>query len=227
MLSEPSSGLPVMPDNLSYDINGIPDTAYSDDDLIKFLRDHKLNKSSPSFRYSNSGTALLSLVMEHATDKEFTALLNEHVISPFELKNTMLEVPVKKQGFFTDGSKQGKNVPHWDIFHAMAPAGGLRSTSEDLAIFLSAFLRDSNYRNTRNYMQKIRYSDNISDINVATGWFMNSSAKDNIYWVAGSTGGFSSFAGYSTSDNRFAIMLSNSNISLTESGLKILKSRAP
>jgi len=165
--------------------------------------------------------------MEYATGKDYLTLLNDYIILEFDLKNTMLDVPYQKLGLFADGSKQGKDIPHWDIFYAMAPAGGLRSTSDDLAIFLSDFLRNSKYRNTKNYMQKIRYRDNINDIRVATGWFINSSAKDNIYWVAGSTGGFSSFAGYRPSDNIFVIMLSNSNLSLTEAGLKILNSKSP
>jgi len=63
----------------------------------------------------------------------------------------------------------------------------------------------------------------LPPISVATGWFVKEIDGRSIYWVAGSTGGFSAFIGFNRETGKSAVVLSNSSINLNEAGWRILE----
>jgi CubicO group peptidase (beta-lactamase class C family) len=93
------------------------------------------------FLYSNIGYSLLGLAIQRANKKPYLDLLNEKIIAPYKLENTFIEIPPTKhkniaKGVSLDGhidfdgpTYERENAGSW------VPAGGLFSTTRDLAIF--------------------------------------------------------------------------------------------
>lgn len=217
-----TSGLPAMPDNLNGEVDGNPVAIYSENDLISYLNNLILPDSTPAFIYSNTGSALLGLIIEKATGKQFGELLAEYVTDRYNLNNTLIRIPENKLVQFADGSRAGSDVGHWDIFNPFTPAGGLRSSAEDLSLFLTEFLEDADNRKIRRIMERITPYVASSESGVAYGWFVNETGNGQLYWISGSTGGFSSFIGFNKKNDHSVVLLSNSNIGLKETGWKLL-----
>lgn len=221
-----TSGLPSMPDNLKREENGNPAAGYSEDDLLSFLNSYNLDNNSTTFTYSNTGTALLGLILECATGEKYSDLLHRYVTGRYNMNHTHIRVPDSQQTQFADGSSQGADIEHWDIFNFFAPTGGIRSSSEDLAVFLDEYLFNDENIKIRQRMEKIRIEDAGEGIHVASGWFVKVEEGERIYYSFGSTGGFSAFMGFTSNSRRYTVILSNSNIGLNETGWKLLSSPA-
>jgi hypothetical protein len=54
-----------------------------------------------------------------------------------------------------------------------------------------------------------RYPTGRKRVEVALGWFVSTSFRDEIIWKDGGTGGYATFIGYSTKSRRASILLSN------------------
>lgn len=215
------SGIPSMPDNVRKNEFDTGVSSYNDSLFIQFLNSLKSLNTDNEFIYSNSGIALLGLVLERSTNKSYSELLNKYVIQEFDLQSTFIDVPDSKKELFAKGSKVGINVEYWDMNNVLAPTGGIRSTAEDLSKFLCKFLCSDEYSSIRDSMLKNPITVNEETL-YFSGWFASKMNGSDHFWVAGSTGGFSSFMAYSKSSNRCVIILSNSNVRLNELGLQLL-----
>ncbi len=98
----------------------------------------------------------------------------------------------------------------------------MRSCTEDLVRFLLAYTRSDKWTGIRNLMEESgpRIEE---DIYAATGWLMSQDEHRRLYWINGSTGGFSAFLGYNPVNGSGLVVLSNSNREVTRLGLRLLK----
>ena len=84
------------------------------------------------FRYSNFGAALLGHALATRAGEPWEALLRSRITEPLGLRS------ISSVGAVAQPHRsRGKPVPPW-TFDAVAPAGALRSTAEDLLAFLAA-----------------------------------------------------------------------------------------
>src|SRR5262249_10533058 len=100
-------------------------------------------------------------------------------------------------------------VANWD-FLAMAGAGALRSTANDLLKFLALCLDPGDTPVAA--AQRMTLSERRNRANkrdVAEGWFVASRFSDEVVWKDGGTGGYATFIGYSTRTRKKCILLSN------------------
>lgn len=93
-----------------------------------------------TFQYSNVGMALLGKAIEHRTKNDYESLIVDRICRPLEMDDTRITLSAEQKnrrvaGHLEDGSRVG----HWN-FQAMAPAGGLFSTANDMLRFLEAQL---------------------------------------------------------------------------------------
>lgn len=111
-----------------------------------FKNDSLVSRPGTAYQYSSYGFNLLSAVMEKASHKDFLVLMNEEVFSPLGLKNTMADmndsiIHFRTRFYLCDG-KRWTNAPYVDNSYKWA-GGGFISSSEDIARFACALLRDN------------------------------------------------------------------------------------
>lgn len=110
-------------------------------DLYAHIATVKLSRAPGSeFSYSNVGYALLGHVIERVTKSDFDSLITKRISTPLNMSNTrVLLTPKQKskraRGHWNDGTRS----EHTN-FQAMAPAGSLHSTANDMLKFLAANL---------------------------------------------------------------------------------------
>ncbi len=94
--------------------------------------------------YTTGPYTIIAGVIEKAAGGDFLALMNQHVVSPLGLKNTIPNdrkaIIPHRTSFYVRENDQTVNAPYFDPSFKWAGAGYL-STAEDLAQFGSAFLK--------------------------------------------------------------------------------------
>jgi len=94
--------------------------------------------------YSNSGFAVLGAIIESISGRSYTDFIDQEILQPLNMRHTAFDasdaaVPMSRmspQGVLKDA----KPVPA--LFLRSSPAGGIYTTAEDLAIFLTALNED-------------------------------------------------------------------------------------
>ncbi len=95
-----------------------------------------------SAAYSNFGVAILGAALGAAWGTSYAEALQEHVLTPLGMSATSVGLTgTPAPAGLAPGHAGDKRVPNW-TFQAFAPAGALRSSARDLAIFLTACLHD-------------------------------------------------------------------------------------
>lgn len=88
------------------------------------------------YEYSNSGYALLQMLIEDVSGQTFCDYMREHVLEPLGLHSSGFEHPTPAGAFATPYDDDGKEIP---IYRLVAKsAGGMNSTIRDLAAFTCA-----------------------------------------------------------------------------------------
>ncbi|HEX2854578.1 MAG TPA: serine hydrolase [Opitutaceae bacterium] len=142
-LTTHSSGLPRLPANIGPDPDGNPDpyAAYDYDALVTGLRFHgPMATPGRSVAYSNFGVAVLGEALGAAWGTSYAEALHQHVLTPLGMKSTSLglaDAPPPAE--LAPAHVNGSRIPNW-TFRAFAPAGALRSSARDMALFLAACL---------------------------------------------------------------------------------------
>jgi CubicO group peptidase (beta-lactamase class C family) len=113
-------------------------TPLKDRDVLEILRLQARTRfpSGTSFRYSNSGYALLALIVEAASGKKFSAFLRENIFEPLSMRNTVAyeagvsEVPCRALGY----TRCGEMFQETDqsMTSAVLGDGGVYSSITDL-----------------------------------------------------------------------------------------------
>lgn len=96
---------------------------------------------STRFKYSNFGFALLGMVIEEITGKPYAAWMQDEIIGPAGLTETVTDMPLPRGTPMMDGHSGklllGRRVaiPGRQRLNALEPIGGFVSTARDLALF--------------------------------------------------------------------------------------------
>jgi D-alanyl-D-alanine-carboxypeptidase/D-alanyl-D-alanine-endopeptidase len=145
-LASQTSGLPRLPPGLfrrSLRQHRDPYAGFGEQDLFDALARTRL-KSAPGvrLRYSNFGFGLLGYVLARRAGTSYGELVYDRICAPLGLAETGLEIADTANGRVADGhNRRGRSVPHWHL-GALAGAGGLRSTLNDLLRFLDLQLTE-------------------------------------------------------------------------------------
>jgi len=116
------------------------------EEVLESIKDIELiAPPQTKLQYSNLGYALLGHAMEHISGLPYAEYVKEYILQPLGMKNSTFEDHWGRQnnpqvalGYTGDeGELAEPYIPPWDSFRAFIPAGGLWSTVEDLARFVS------------------------------------------------------------------------------------------
>jgi len=191
-LASQTSGLPRMPDNFNPKEPTNPYLDYSSKRLFEFLAKHQLRRPPGEYEYSNLGMGLLGTVLARQAGKSYEQLVVERICEPLKMNDTRITL--------TDDQRKRLAPPYngelhdernWD-FDALAGAGAIRSTTNDLLKLVAASLNDDDKRPVTEAIHeawKPRYSK-PGEIGVGLGWHI---ARDRVTrWHSGQTGGYTS-----------------------------------
>lgn len=101
--------------------------------------------------YSNEGNALIAVLVEQISNKDFNTFCKENIFQPLGMTHTFWRLDesfqsnlslVQPYNFENDEFEAVRHYTFTDY-----PNGGLRSTGKDLFTFLSAFVQDGNVNN--------------------------------------------------------------------------------
>jgi CubicO group peptidase (beta-lactamase class C family) len=222
-LANHSSGLPRIPDDIELqpDYNPLdPYKNYNRQMLFEFIKTVRLI-SEPGLKneYSNIGMALLGIILEKVYGKSFDELVQEKIAIPLKMESTAMSLSENQKQFFALGyNSSGEPTPYWNLTD-LAAAGGLKSSSADLLLFLEASL------NNENETLKLASTPSFTNGNtIGIAWHILKTRQGNtLTWHNGGTFGFSAFMGYVKEKNCAVIVLSNSGNMVDFISLGILK----
>ncbi|MGJ8685686.1 MAG: serine hydrolase [Nonlabens sp.] len=161
-----------------------------------------------SWIYSNMGYTVAGSIIEEVTDKSWQENLAEKIFIPLRMVNTYTDLESMKEtnnfsfGYGLSNGKTKKVL--YENYYNYKPAGGVRSTSKDLANWMMTWLNKGKF-NGENILPKkfvqnattihnIRPNENEENAFLfgdGLGWRMESSSGKYKVYHGGNTSGFS------------------------------------
>jgi hypothetical protein len=162
-------------------------------------------------------------------EKSYEALLKERILEPLKMNDTGITLPEDQKKRLAQGHNQGMEpVENWDI-PTLAGAGALRSTVNDMLVFLAANLGliRCNIRKPMEMTHDARIETGIPDLFMGLGWHIFKKHGSEIIWHNGGTGGYRTFAGFDKKNRMGVVVLSNSANSQDDIGFHLLNPGYP
>jgi CubicO group peptidase (beta-lactamase class C family) len=239
-LSTHSSGLPRLPSNLRPKDPRNPYADYSVDDMYQFLSDYELPRDPGSdlkgseLEYSNLGAGLLGHVLAYRAGTDYESLIRIRITEPLNMPDTGITLSSSmKRRMATGHNPRRAPIGNWD-FLALAGAGALRSSANDMLTFLEAFLgyKESPLAPAMKAMFEVRRTlgkANMGKANIGLGWFIFPTDGREIANHDGGTGGFCSYVGYDPKARIGVVVLSNAfaPAGVVDIGLHLLNPKVP
>lgn len=218
-LATHTSGLPRIPGNFTPRDPSNPYADYDDAKLYAFLPTAPLNSDiGTTYGYSNLGVGLLGQLLARRARTSYADLVQARITGPLGLKDTTITLTPAQKARLAVGHDSGLSpTPYWDL-DALAGAGALHSTANDLLAFLAAEL---GYVDTP---LKGAMADQLvprrpagGNLKVALGWHISpgpgasGDPAGEIVWHNGGTGGFRSFVGFDKARGVGVVVLMNTS----------------
>jgi len=170
------------------------------------------------WNYSNIGTGVLGLVLSENNETNYSEMVKNRIFKVLGMTESYFEVPDSKLPNFPEGNVNGESWSHWDLFNTgINPAGGIRSTISDMAIFARANLVPfrTSLGSPIELAQEPLYG--ITDsMWIGMNWLIE--PKKNLIWHNGSTMGFESILAISTKYSIAVVALTDTGIFTADSG---------
>ncbi len=212
-LATHTSGLPRMPGNFTPKDPANPYADYDDAKLYAFLGGAPLSSDiGTTYSYSNLGVGLLGQLLARRAGMSYAALVQARITGPLGLKDTAIALAPAQKARLAVGHDSGLSpTPYWDL-DALAGAGALHSTANDLLALLAAEL---GYVDTP---LKAAMADQLvprrpasANLQIALGWHISPGPAGEIVWHNGGTGGFRSFVGFDKARGVGVVVLINTS----------------
>jgi CubicO group peptidase (beta-lactamase class C family) len=213
-LATHTSGFPLRPNNL----NALPDApnkyaSYTLEQLYAGLPNDKLTRPPGSkFEYSNVAFALLGQGLALKLHQTFPDLLRGRITGPLGLIDTRFgDDPAVATRRAQGHDVNLKAVDPTDD-GALNPAGGLRSTANDLLRFLDLFVNGAGPGElpaAAKLMLTIDRPGDDKDTRMALGWRRTVAHGETFYWSNGSGDGSRTFMGFNPARRIAVVALAN------------------
>lgn len=222
-LATQRSGLAALPLNLFPRHLDDPLVNYDDHSLHELLRYGNLTYPAGKHAYSDTGTALLGQALARVMEDDYRQLVASRVLAPLGLEHSGFgSVPGLVRGHYL-----GSSVAHWQL-QALAPAGGIRATLDDLLKLLEHNLAVGESPERAMLLLARQPLAAAGGGLTALGWQVVNAHGDGdvdswpVIWQAGVSGGFASFVGFRTDRQRALVLLGNARTDLSAAGLALL-----
>jgi CubicO group peptidase (beta-lactamase class C family) len=212
-LATHSSGLPSLPINFTPKDMSNPYLGYTTDALFTGLSKSTFRSATPSWEYSNFGTALLGHGLAHKAGMSFEALVKKKITGPLAMTDTSIQLrPDQKARLAIGHDEELAITPNWDL-PALEGAGAMRSTAADMLKFLQAQLGapKTALQKAMHVQRTPRRSIGLPTGEQALGWMVRKSSdgEGEVLWHNGATGGYRAFLALNPTTNQGVVVLSN------------------
>lgn len=204
--------------------------------LHALTRWHPESAPGTKFHYSNLGYNILGYALEEVTKKPYETLVQDIILKPLGMKETMVRVSSSLHKRYAQGfNKKGIPVPHMHI-PALGAAGAFKSTITDMMKFLKAqisactpYLPTKNSTDYDKLIEALRLTHQGSLLTTegervqAFGWEGDIIDGQTIFDKNGGVTGFSTWFGFIPQRQMGIVLLTNRrNPNLTFFGRDIL-----
>jgi D-alanyl-D-alanine-carboxypeptidase/D-alanyl-D-alanine-endopeptidase len=211
-LSTQSSGLPALIPNLTMKDPDNPFADYSVPQLYDFLSSYKLTRDIGSqYEYSNVGVGLLGHALSLRAGMSYEALVRSRICDPLGMADTRVTLTPEMKGRLAMGHNAALGqTANWDL-PTLAGAGALRSTANDMLVFLAANLGYTQTPLAQAMADEVsvRRPAGAPDMEIAYGWHVQTKDGNSIIWHNGATGGYRGYMGYDPRARAGVVVLTN------------------
>ena len=173
------------------------------DDLIRTLGDTDVSDTTPE--YSNFGFAVLGQSLAKVTGLSYRKLVEQRITQPLGMTRTF--VPTSATGLSHGYTASGLPAAPWTL-GASAPAGAIRSTAGDMAIWLRATMEGT----APGAAAALPRADFDAADRIGFAWMTTTGRTPAVTWHNGGTGGYSSFLGFTADAGTGIVVLADSAI---------------
>lgn len=223
------SGLPRMPSNFSPANPSNPYADYGPKQLYEFLGGYTLPRDpGEKYEYSNVAVGLLGHALARKAGMSYEELVRQRILVPLGMTSTSITLSADQKARLAPGHTATLGpAPNWDL-DAMAGAGALRSTANDMLKFLAANLglTESPLKPAMARMCSVRRPAGAASLEIAMGWHILTAFGD-VFWHNGGTGGYRSFAGFRPETKSAVVVLTNTSFDVDDIGRHTLDARYP
>jgi CubicO group peptidase (beta-lactamase class C family) len=220
------SGLPRLPSNLAPKDSADPYADYSAAKLKAFLARYALPRDpGAAYEYSNLGFGLLGYALAEMEHTTYETLASDAIFKPLGMTTTGTAMTDAMRAHLAPGHDDtGKAAKNWE-FAALAGAGAIRSTANDMVRYLKANMgiAASPLADAMKLAQQPR-RDMAKGIRIGLAWM---TTGKGVVWHSGGTGGYRSFAGFTADRRRGVVVLTNTAYDVDDLGLATLDDDAP
>lgn len=199
----------------------IPDSATAqvkDADVLRMMMAQNETYFEPGtqHKYSNTGYALLALIVEKISGKSFAQFLNENIFKPLEMKNTVAHEEgisvVKNRAYGYSRKDSGWVRKDQSVTSAVLGDGGIYSNVDDLykwdqSLFSDKILTDK----LRIEAMTQAVLNNGEKVDYGYGWHLKIYKNEKVVYHTGSTQGFRNVIYRVPSQKFTVIILTNRN----------------
>jgi len=208
-----TSALPRMPGNFKPANPSDPYADYTAALLYEFLSSVQLTRDiGEKYDYSNLGAGLLGLALARRAGTDYETLVRKRICDPLGMNDTRIVLtPAMKQRMATGHSAGMHPVSNWTL-DALAGAGALRSTTNDMLTFIAAAagLTKTPLDSAFATMLATRQTA-VANMDIALAWHIIKRDDTEIIWHNGGTGGYRTFTGYNKATKAGVVVLSNAS----------------
>jgi D-alanyl-D-alanine-carboxypeptidase/D-alanyl-D-alanine-endopeptidase len=225
LLGTQHSGLPRVPSNLLPKDLGDPYADYDAAKLKAFLAGYQLPRDpGAEYEYSNLGFGLLGYALAQSEHTDWGALAGEKILKPLGMTMTGAAFSDAMRAHLAPGhDSTGNAAKNWDI-DALAGAGAIRSTANDMLRYLKANMGiDPSPLTAAMKLAQAPRSDVLKSSRIGLAWM---TTRKGIIWHNGETGGYRSFLGFTTDGRHGVVVLSNTAVDLDDLGFATLDAGA-
>lgn len=212
-LATHASGLPRLPGNLAFGMKD-PANPYANYDakaLQAFLYGYvpPPGRTAITPEYSNLGFGLLGYVLALKAAMPYEALLKARVLEPLGMHDSTITFSADQKARVAPGHAKGAAVSNWDL-DALAGAGAVRSSAEDMSKLLAALMRPPGSRIGRAVELALAPRGDLGAAKIGLGWITTTPPNGRTFtWHNGGTGGYRSFIGFTADRKAGIVVLTN------------------
>jgi CubicO group peptidase (beta-lactamase class C family) len=210
-LATHTAGLPRSPlDTPGADWSN-PYASHTVEQLYAFMASVRLRRDVGSaFAYSNLGLGLLGHALALRAGADYETVIRERITGPLGMDDTAIALSAdQKRRFAVPHDHDLEPVPAWDL-PSIPGAGALRSTADDLLIFLAAQLGHVETPLHAAMVAQTRpRRPTDAEYVQSMGWRIESGTDGEIAWHGGATGGSRCFLMFDRARRAGVVVLTN------------------
>lgn len=203
-LATHTSGLPRLPPNLNLFMSNDPYADYQRKDLFEAISSEVIDSDNQIYKYSNYGVGLLGEALANLNQDQYQNLLKKRIFEPLNLNHSYADASLVPEAQLVTGYSGKNPAPHWH-FKALAGAGSVNSSIEDLLSFGVAILKADHpeLKQAIALSKQIHHHEN--GIMLGLNWHFD----NGIIWHNGGTAGFRSILMIDQKNNTVAAGITN------------------